>query len=131
MPEAQFAVGDSFLIQFVWKIPEGDFLRAIFEVEVLHLDPISDKYVLRLTKFVAGRQENSQGEMRPKSRLAVDYWTLVNDLTGQKISLAFEADDGRPLWLRLETLTGEHNFFRRLSELPAKFSQWNGEIQNE
>lgn len=126
MPKAQYAVGESFRVQFVWKTPDGDFLRAIFDTEVLLLDPVSDKYVIRLTKFVAGRQEDNKGEARSVSELALDYWSLVNDLTGQKISLAFEAGDGRPLWLRLETLTGEHNFFRRLNELPAKFKRWEG-----
>lgn len=127
MPEAQYQVGETFRVQFVWKLPEGDFLRALFDAEVLHLDPVADKYVIRLTKFVAGRQEDSKGEMRSRSQIAIGYWTLVNNLAGQKISLAFEADDGHPLWLRLETLTGEHNFFRRLNELPAKFKSWDGD----
>lgn len=130
MPEATYSVGDTFRVQFVWKTPVGDFLRAIFEVEVLHLDPVSDKYVIRLKKFLAGRQENDRGVMQPKSQMSIAYWSLVGDLIGQKISLAFEADDGRPLWLRLETLTGEHDFFRRLNELPAKLRSWDGEMGN-
>jgi hypothetical protein len=27
------------------------------------------------------------------------------------------------LWLRLETLTGEHNFFSRLNELPPQLAE--------
>jgi hypothetical protein len=44
------------------------------------------------------------------------YWQLVAELVGRRISLSYEAGDGRPLWLRLETLTGEHSFFSRLDD---------------
>lgn len=124
MPKANYQVGEIFQVQFVWRIPNGDFLRAIFTAEVLLLDDISDKYVVRLTEFVSGRQEAPDGSMRSLDDVARDYWALVNELEDRKISLAFEADDGRPLWLRLETLTGEHNFFRRLNELPPQLRDW-------
>jgi hypothetical protein len=124
MPEANYQVGENFQVQFVWRIPNDDFLRAIFRAEVLLIDDISDKYVIRLTDFISGRQEAPDGSMRSLEEVARDYWALVNQLKGRKISLAFEADDGRPLWLRLETLTGEHNFFRRLNELPPQFRDW-------
>lgn len=122
MPEANYQVGETFRVQFVWKIPDGDFLRAIFLASVLHIDDVSDKYVVRLKKFDAGRQETPDGVARPVGETAKEYWALVNQLEDRKISLAVEADDGRPLWLRLETLTGEHNFFRRLNELPTQFA---------
>jgi hypothetical protein len=122
MQDANFVVGDKFRLHFVWRIPNEDYLRAIFEVEVLHLDELSNKYVVLLSEFVAGRQESSDGEMRSMEDVTRDYWSLVAGLAGRRISIAFEADDGRPLWLRLETLTGEHNFFRRLNELPDKFA---------
>lgn len=124
MPEANYQVGEIFRVQFVWRIPNGDFLRAIFTAEVLLQDDVSDKYVVRLLEFVSGRQEAPDGSARPLENVARDYWALVNQLEGRKISLAFEADDGRPLWLRLETLTGEHNFFRRLNELPPQLPDW-------
>ncbi len=122
MPEANYVVGDKFRLHFVWRIPSEDYLRAIFEAEVLHVDDLSNKYVVLLSEFLAGRQESSDGEMRSLEDVARDYWSLVAGLAGRRISIAFEADDGRPLWLRLETLTGEHNFFRRLNELPEKFA---------
>lgn len=124
MPEANYRIGEIFHVQFVWRIPDGDFLRAIFTAEVLLIDDISDKYVVLLTEFVSGRQEAPDGSMRSLEDVAKDYWARVKQLEDRKISLAFEADDGRPLWLRLETLTGEHNFFRRLNELPPKFRDW-------
>lgn len=123
MPKANYDVGQSFRVQFVWRLPDGDFLRAFFDCEVMHQDSVSDKYVLRLNEFSAGRQESSSGVMRAFPEVNKQYWAKVVDLEGNKISLAFEADDGRPLWLRLETLTGEHNFFRRLNEVPPQLQQ--------
>jgi hypothetical protein len=125
MPKAQLSIGESFRTQFVWRIPSGDFLRAIFQVEVVLIDEVSDKYVVRLEQFVAGRQETSAGEVLPVEKTSKEYWVLVNALKGKKISLAFEVDDGRPLWLRYETLTGEHNFFHRLNELPQALTDWS------
>ena len=124
MAETHYGVGEFFRTQFVWRIPSGDFLRAIFKVEVMHLDDVSDKYVVRLDDFLAGRQETAEGESVSIEETSKDYWALVNALTGNKISLAYEVDDGRPLWLRFETLTGEHNFFRRLNELPRTLAEW-------
>ncbi len=123
MPEATFRVGDTFELQFVWRSPEGDFLRALFEAEVKKVDSLSNKYVVLLRRFVAGRQESSTGETRAGDELYRQHWALVNQLTGRRVSLAYEADDGRPLWLRWETLTGEHNFFSRLDELPKQLYQ--------
>ena len=45
-----------------------------------------------------------------------DYWQLVGGLVGRRITLAYEADDGRALYMRLETLTGEHNYFTRYED---------------
>jgi hypothetical protein len=121
MNDANHSVGETFRLQFVWRLPSDDYLRAIFNAEVLMLDELSNKYVVSLSEFVAGRQENNQGEMRSSDEVAHDYWALVAQLVGKTIAIAYESDDGRPLWLRLETLTGEHNFFRRLNEVPEYF----------
>ncbi len=128
MTEATYKVNDKFRLHFVWRIPNQDFLRAIFEAEVLKRDSVSDKYVVLLTEFIAGKQESSGGEMRPPEQVDRQYWALVSELAGRRISIAYEADDGRPLWLRLETLTGEHDFFRRLNELPEQFAEWKSEV---
>jgi hypothetical protein len=41
---------------------------------------------------------------------------MVGELIGKRVYLAFEVDDGRPIRLRLDTLTQEHSFFTRLDE---------------
>jgi hypothetical protein len=115
--EKVYEIGESFRVQFVWQIPDGDYLRAVFSAEVLGHEPGSDKYLLRLTEFVAGRQETAVGEMRPAAESSKEYWALVGALVGRKVLLAYEAADGRSLPLRLATLTGEHNFFSRFEDV--------------
>lgn len=116
MPKANHTIGDSFPVQFVWKLPDGDFLRAVFEAEILDIVPKADKYIVRLNKLVAGRQETAAGEMRPKEALSQEYWALVGELIGNKVTIAYEVEDGRALHMRLTTLTGEHNFFYRFAQ---------------
>ena len=116
MTQPTYQPGQSFSIQLVWQVPEGDFLRAILEVEVLALDPMLDRYLLRLQRLVAGRQETPEGIARPEAELSKEYWALVGRIIGKKIHLAYEADDGRPLRLRFATLTGEHTLFSRLDD---------------
>lgn len=123
MPEATRDIGDEFLVQFVWKLPDGDFIRAIFRAEVLSLEPKTDRYVVRLKELVAGRQESESGEMRPREALAGEYWTYVGQIAGHRLALAYEAADGRALHLRLATLTGEHNYFSRLDDAIRYFEE--------
>lgn len=116
MPTAHYDIGDTFPLQFAWRLPEGDYLRAVFQAEILDLVPEADKYVARLSKLEAGRQEDEDGAPRPSEQFSREYWSLVGDLVGRKITVAYEADDGRALYLRLATLTGEHNFFTRYED---------------
>ena len=116
MPEAHYQPGQSFPVQFAWRLPGEEYLRAVFEAEVLELVPAADKYVIRLNQLLAGREETADGEPKPPEALSRDYWTLVGQLIGRTITLAYEADDGRALYLRLATLTGEHNFFTRYED---------------
>ncbi|MBK8984882.1 MAG: hypothetical protein IPM39_02185 [Chloroflexi bacterium] len=116
MPEAHYNIGDTFPAQFAWHLPGGDYLRAVFTAEVLAIVASADKYVVRLVALVAGRQENENGVLRPTEEFSRDYWALVGQLIGRRITIAFEADDGRAVHFRLETLTGEHNYFYRFPD---------------
>ncbi len=116
MPEAHYKIGDVFPAQFAWQMPDGDYLRAVFDAEVLSIVPAADKYVVRLRRLVAGRQEDSEGTLKPDETFQGEYWALVEKLVGRRLSLAFEADDAHAVHLRLETLTGEHNFFYRFPD---------------
>lgn len=116
MPTAQYGVGDAFPLQFAWQLPDGDYIRSVFRAEVLDLIPDADKYLVRLNELVAGRQENKDGELKPQETFSSEYWPLVNNLVGRKITIAYEADDSHAIHMRLATLTGEHNFFSRYED---------------
>lgn len=116
MPIAHYEIGETFPLQFAWRLPHGDYLRAVFEARVLDHVAQADKYVVRLEELIAGRQEDAQGEMRAREDFSPEYWALVGRLIGRKLTVAYEADDSRALHLRLETLTGEHNFFTRYED---------------
>lgn len=113
MIKPTYKIGDSFPVHFVWRLPNNDYLRAIFETTVVDLHHDTARYLLSLDKFAAGRQESPEGEMRPPEEIDKEHWQLVHNLTGRKIDLAYEIDDGKPISLRLSTLTLEHQFFRR------------------
>lgn len=115
MPQANYAIGETFAVQFAWRLPDHDYIRAVFEAEVLDLVEAAEKYVVRLRRLIAGRQEDENGRLRDIASFSRDYWALVGNLVGRKITVAYEVDDGRALHMRLETLTGEHNYFYRYS----------------
>ena len=119
---AEYKPGDIFLVQFVWKLPEGDYIRAIFEAEVITLDERLDRYLVRLDRWIAGRQESAKGETRPVEDADREYWSLVAQKSGSHILLAYEVVDGRPIHLRMETLTGEHTYFSKLNDLMSENS---------
>ena len=64
----------------------------------------------------AGREDDAEGQVKPLDALEGEYWDLVRGLVGRTITIAYEADDGHPLYMRLATLTGEHNFFTRYED---------------
>ncbi len=114
--EAKLNVGEQFQVHFVWKLTEGDWLRAIFSAEILALQPREDRYLVNLSKFIGGWQEDPNGKKRPKEEMSREWWARIVQLQGRKVQLAYEAADGRPLYMRLPTLTGEHVFFRRFED---------------
>ena len=103
----------SFPVQFAWRLPDGGTIYAVFRAEVLDTVPAADKYIARLDELLAGRETNAEGDSLPAEATSRDYWRLVGELVGKTITIAYEAEDGRALYMRLETLTGEHNFFSR------------------
>lgn len=116
MPVANYQPGESFAVQFAWRLPDGEYLRAMFQADIVDLVPGADKYVVRLSRFLAGREDDAEGQVKPLESLEGAYWDQVRGLEGRRITIAYEADDGRPLYLRLATLTGEHNFFSRYED---------------
>ena len=116
MPVANYKIGETFKIHFVWKIPNNHYLRALFEARILDIDLSADRYLILLDNLLAKREEDSEGNGLAEEEHSADYWPMVYRLTGRKAHVAYEADDGRPLFLRLPTLTLEHKFFTRYSD---------------
>lgn len=116
MPEANYKIGETFAVQFAWKLPNDNYVRAVFKAEVLDLAPEADKYMVRLLELAAGRQEDGNGRILPQEQFSKDYWELVGRLVGRRIAIAYEADDTHAIYMRLATLTGEHDFFFRYPE---------------
>ncbi len=123
MPTANHKIGESFAVQFAWQLPNDDYIRAVFNAEILDIVPAADKYIVRLTELMAGRQESPDGEMRDKEELDREYWALVGQVIGNKLTIAYETEDGRAVHLRLATLTGEHNYFTRFADAEKKLKQ--------
>ena len=48
MPIAQRIIGENFPLQFAWHLPDGDYLRSVFDAEVVDLVPQADKYIVIL-----------------------------------------------------------------------------------
>ena len=113
MVQANHQIGEVFQVQFVWQLPDTDYLRAVFQATIVGVDEKTDRYVVTLDDFLGGRQESAAGEMRPREAVNPTYWQLVLELIGRKINLAYEVDNGQAIHLRLPTLTREHKFFRK------------------
>ena len=111
--EKKFEVGDQYRVQFVWKLPNYDFMRVFFEVSILEIDLFEERFVVRLESMVGGRQEAPDGSMRSEDEMAKPLWGRVVGFIGRKVRLPFESAEGHPLHLKYPTLTGEHNFFTR------------------
>ena len=107
------AIGETFPLQFVWQLPSMEYVRAVFEAEVLSHDFTAEKYVVRLNDLVAGRQETAVGKPMPADQMDEPTWARVRHLAGRRVQVAFESDNGRSLRMRYSTLIGEHNFFFR------------------
>ena len=82
MPEAHYQPGQSFPVQFAWRLPDGEYLRAVFQADVLELVAAANKYVTRLSYLLAGREETADGEPKPAEALTRAYWELVGTLIG-------------------------------------------------
>lgn len=119
MPTAQYNPTDSFHVQFAWRLEDGSYLRAIFTAYILDLYPDADKYLVRLTEWVATREDDGAGNTKPHEEMTQAYIKYLPRLVGRRLGLAYEADTGEALHLRLATLTGEHDFFFRFDRFPT------------
>ena len=103
-------------VQYVWELPDRDYLRAVFKAKITAVDPSMMRYEVKLMDLIAGRQEAPNGQPRPKEELSREYWTKVWSFVEAEVHVAYEVADGQPIRMRLATLTGEHKHFSRWKE---------------
>ncbi|MEM7798484.1 MAG: hypothetical protein AAF633_04765 [Chloroflexota bacterium] len=115
MPQANHKIGDTFKLQFVWQLPHKGFARAVFNAKVEAFDHFQERYIVFLERLLAKREEDADGTMLDVQQWAQGYWELIAGLEGRRVAVGYEAQDGRPLRLRLATLTLEHGFFTKYS----------------
>lgn len=106
-------IGDSYRVQLVWKLPDYDFIRAVYDVTVLEIDRFEERYLVNIDSMYGGVQEAPDGKARPQAEMTLPLWKNAVGFVGQAIRLPYESTDGRPLHLKFTTLTGEHSFFTR------------------
>ena len=108
-------VGATFDVHFVWRLADGDLMRAIFVSEVLGRDDLTMRYFVWLRAFKAGRQDSPDGRLiRERHQRSAEFWPIIIDLVGHKVELAFEAaEDDLPIPVRISTLNGQHDYFTK------------------
>ena len=114
--EDRLEIGGTYHVHFVWKLPDYDYIRAVFMAEVVEIDLFEERYVARLKEMVGGRQEAPDGSIRPNSEMTLPLWKQVVGFAGRRVRLPWESADGKPIHLKYTTLTGEHNFFSRYED---------------
>ncbi len=111
--ENKLAIGDNYQVQFVWKLPNYDYLRAFFSVTIDEIDIYEERYVVTLDALLGGRQEAADGSIRAVDEMSKPLWANIVGFIGRKVRLPYESADKQPMHLKYPTLTGEHNFFSR------------------
>lgn len=106
-------IGDSYQVQLVWKLPDFDFMRAVYQVTVCEIDRFEERYLVKIDGLAGGVQEAPDGSPRPPEEMTKQLWRHVVDFVGNYIRLPYESTDGRPLHLKFATLSGQHSFFTR------------------
>lgn len=107
-----YSVGDHFNVQFVWRLPDDDYLRAVFEVAVVEVHLHEQRYLVALTRLLGGIQEAPDGSYRPKEQFTRPLWAKIVAFTDSRVLVAYEAAT-QPLYMRYATLIGEHTYFTR------------------
>ena len=119
MNPEKLSVGDTFKVHFVWKLPDEDYARALFEAKIIEIQPREDRYLVILDNLLGARQEAADGTTRTREQMRTPTWARIMSFIGRKVQLAYESADGRPLYMRYTTLTGANKFFDRFVEKPA------------
>ena len=111
--EIIFKIGDSYKIHYVWRLPNDDYIRALFKVTVVEVDLFEERYLARIDALEGAVQEAPDGSRRPAEEMDKVLWRNVLSFVGNLIRVPYESADGRPLHIKYPTLTGEHDYFTK------------------
>ena len=106
------STGEQFQVQFVWRLPNDDYVRAVFRARIKAIQHHEERYLVELEAFVGGMQEAADGSVRPTDEMDKARWARVVALGGRTVQVAYEAAK-QPLYMKLETLDAPHTFFTR------------------
>jgi hypothetical protein len=102
--------GDTFPVHMGWRLPDGNQLRVMFEVQVEAVELEMNRMRCQLLSIQAA------GGSRPESEVDPLYFELVLGLVGRRAMIPLDARQGIVLPLRLATLMGQHAYFFDLDE---------------
>lgn len=97
--------GAIFEVTMSWKLLADIRLWAVFTLEVLEVQPTMMRLSTRIKNLVSLRSSVPPEDIEP------EWIERVRALEGRYILVPYEAATGTPLYLRLQTLTGEHGYF--------------------
>ncbi len=114
----QFSVDDTFDVQFVWRLPDDDYMRVVFAARVVEVHTHEQRYLVVLTALRGGVQEAPDGSYRPQAEMSRPLWARVFSFVDSRVLVAYEAAS-QPLYMRYATLIGEHTYFTRHNLPPS------------
>ena len=106
------SAGEQFQLQFVWRLPNDDYVRALFQARIREIQYHEERYLVELEGLIGGMQEAADGSVRPKNDMDKERWARIVALSGRTVQVAYEAAK-QPLYMKLATLDTPHTFFTR------------------
>jgi hypothetical protein len=91
---------DSCNVTFGWKLPDGRWVRAQFEAEVVAYDEPRDRWVCILRRLVT--------DISP---VPLPIANPIRELIGKWVQIPTEGRNGQVLPLKLDTLRGKPRYF--------------------
>ena len=115
MPEAHYQPGQSFSLQFAWRLPNGDYLRHLSGHR--SRSRARSRQIRHSSGALFGRPEDeADGRVKPLDELKGEYWTLVRELSGRTSQSPATRRMTAPALSTTGDTDREHNFFTRYED---------------
>lgn len=100
-----FKVGSTFVVSFQWRLQDDILLWASFRVRVQAIVDDTDRLLCRFEEILSLRTSE------PPETVDDVILNRVKEIVGQYAHIPPEAARGKKLYLKLTTLTGQHDYF--------------------